>query len=860
MYYFGLTFAWGTFIGSIIVIFVSIIGIRLLFYFHSFFLHWHRYRRVELVTTRDIEDLPNIPNVKVQITTRGLHGSTEVIRRGIRNINDLVKEAPHVYHDKICVEVVTESWEQKQILERDFRRSSMYVQGYVIAVPALYQTPKGTRLKARSLHYMVELRRQGFNHKPGQTFIVHYDEESVMVPDELRRLIGYLATTDKKLTEGPIYYPLEYGDASVVCRAMEANRPVCCFECRQVMEKGTPMHLHGSNLVIDEDLENELGWDIGTLDEQPFISEDYVFGVLAYLQRGPDIFGWHGCVMLEQPPFSFKSAFRQRYRWVLGVLQGIAMMRRMAAFHALPAKLRFHLVWGTRYRVLTFALGLPTGLISLPYLLYQTGAVLSGRTYLVPTLPTPITFWFSIVGFLWLNSILIGAWYNLSHASQLSSRQRWIEGARVLAVAPIASILESSAAFWAVVQWTIGNRHVSWQPTPKTKQADRIVNRPGATKMGHASKSRIFRNRIYGLTTLALAFVLSACLQWLLFSGSSPFTSSRANFHAARDSSIVKLRMQRPEFQTGVVFPQWGRTAYGTKDAHWQVGLNDIQQQTGAQWIELVVNLYQPSLSSTQVMAMQKTPTPQAVAEGIRAARAMNYQVFVVPQLTVEGQYAWAGYIHYSSIEQTKVWFNSYWNALKPYIVAASQSGADQVAIGTEYELLQQAPAPLWEQLIEQVHAIFPGRLTYNMNWTSLNKPIPSWMSNSYLNSIGVSVYIPLTNIRQRLDPHALPALWKKKVKEPLDALALHLGKRVLISEIGYRATADALYHPWEAQTGAAEDPEEQMAAYDAALVNSITDTHIQGIFFWAWSFPVFEPNQRPAAQVLYHWYTSSLA
>ena len=135
----------------------------------------------------------------------------------------------------------------------------MYVQGYVIAVPALYQTPKGTRLKARSLHYMVELRRQGFNHKPGQTFIVHYDEESVMVPDELRRLIGYLATTDKKPTEGPIYYPLEYGDASVVCRAMEANRPVCCFECRQVMEKGTPMHLHGSNLVIDEDLENELG-------------------------------------------------------------------------------------------------------------------------------------------------------------------------------------------------------------------------------------------------------------------------------------------------------------------------------------------------------------------------------------------------------------------------------------------------------------------------------------------------------------------------------------------------------------------------------------------------------------------------
>src|SRR5947209_20143616 len=128
--------------------------------------------------------------------------------------------------------------------------------------------------------------------------------------------------------------------------------------------------------------------------------------------------------MLEHLLFSFKCAFSRRCRWIVGVLQGIKMMRRLAGFAALPATVPFHLVWSTRYRVLTFALGLPTGLISLPYLLYQTGAVLSGRTYLIPSLPLPIMCWFSIVGFLWLNSILIGAWYNLFHASQLSRRQR----------------------------------------------------------------------------------------------------------------------------------------------------------------------------------------------------------------------------------------------------------------------------------------------------------------------------------------------------------------------------------------------------------------------------------------------------
>ena len=322
---------------------------------------------------------------------------------------------------------------------------------------------------------MVELRRLGVNRKPGKTFIVHYDEESIMVPSELNKLIYYLARTDKKLTEGPIYYPLEYRDASLICRAMEANRPVGCFECREVMESGTPLHMHGSNLVIEEGLENELGWDIGQLDGEPFIAEDYVFGVLAYLHCGPKIFGWHGCTMLEQPPFSFKSAFKQRYRWIIGVLQGITAMRRTPEFNYLPRKMRLQLTWGTHYRIATFALGLPTGTISLLYTLYLVISVLFlGHSYL--PLPLPLMFWMSIVGFLWLNSIFIGAWYNLTSAEEMSLLQRWIEGAKVLAIAPVAGILESTAAFWAVVQWARGNRKVTWQPTPKTKAADKTLN------------------------------------------------------------------------------------------------------------------------------------------------------------------------------------------------------------------------------------------------------------------------------------------------------------------------------------------------------------------------------------------------
>ena len=696
MFNFDTVLIWGKYIGYPLVVLISLIGIRYLIYFHSYFFRWSRYRQLETVTTDDIKALPSVPFMKIQITTRGSFGSTEVIERGIANINQLIKEAPDLYGPFISVEVVTESSEQKYVLERIFEKALFSVQVFVL--PKQYNTPKGTMLKARALHYMVELRRIGVNRKPGKTFIVHFDEESVMEPDELRKLFKYLATTDKKLTEGPIYYPLEYSDASALCRAMEANRPIGCFECRQVMESGIPLHLHGSNLVIEEDLENELGWDIGNLDGQPFIAEDYVFGVLAYLKCGPQIFGWHGCVMLEQPPFSFKSAFKQRFRWIIGILQGMALMRRMPEFYKLSRKMRFHLVWGTRYRISTFAFGLPTGATTLLYLLYQTGLVFYGKTYL--PLPVPIMLWLLIVGFLWLNSIFIGSWYNISNARQLSFTQRWTEVGRVITLAPIAGILESTAGFWAIVKWALGKRRVFWQPTPKTKQADNILN----------VTSNVVNRKIIvriGVASFVSLLALGASLQILAISKHNPIiqvssyqtNNTTMNYDNRDQDPNVAIRMKRPDFQTGVIFPQWGTNAYDSTDQNWQTGLKDISDQTAAQWIEIPINFFQLSVTSTQVMATEKTPTPEAVSNGIRQAKLKNYHVFVVPLITVEGTLTWSGSIKFNTIAQTQTWFENYWQAYRPYVVAAAAAGADQLAIGTEDELLQEAPPFLWDTL-----------------------------------------------------------------------------------------------------------------------------------------------------------------
>jgi hypothetical protein len=92
-----------------------------------------------------------------------------------------------------------------------------------------------------------------------------------------------------------------------------------------------------------------------------------------------------------------------------------------------------------------------------------------------------------------------------------------------------------------------------------------------------------------------------------------------------------------------------------------------------------------------------------------------------------------------------------------------------------------------------------------------------------------------------------------------LDAFSLQLRKPMIISEIGYRNSADTLYNSWlPYSTLSRPDPAEQAAACNAALANVIPDPHIAGIFFWGWDgVDSFKLAGQPAVGVLNHWYTS---
>ncbi len=467
--------------GIVLTILISVIGIRMLAYWWSLIFRSGRYRRRAPVTTAQLRGLDKtIPNIKVQWTTKGAPGSSEVILRALRQLEELAAEDPGFYRQFLFPEIVTENREQAELIRAAFQDSPLN-RPWCVVTPPDYRPGNGTELKARQMHYLVELRRRGGNRKPGLTFIVHFDEDTLMRPDEFRKMIWELTHTDKKILTGPIYYPLEHLDASRLARATEASRPITCWECRRVMETGMPLHIHGSNLAVEEELENRVGWDIGLCEGQPYVAEDYMFGMAAFLAEGPEVFGWHGCLALEQPPFSFRTVFKQRYRWIFGVLQGMSIHRTLPDFARLPWRIRTKIRWGTRYRIMTFALGTVVGALSLAYIPFALTVAISRMRAGVPVgVPPELTAWFALVGFMWLGASIIGGWLNVMHAG-LSRLRAITEVAWAVAVSPVAGMLENTSGLKAVLFWTAGRRvrrlrRFEWQPTPSSKAADNVAN------------------------------------------------------------------------------------------------------------------------------------------------------------------------------------------------------------------------------------------------------------------------------------------------------------------------------------------------------------------------------------------------
>jgi hypothetical protein len=383
-----------------------------------------------------------------------------------------------------------------------------------------------------------------------------------------------------------------------------------------------------------------------------------------------------------------------------------------------------------------------------------------------------------------------------------------------------------------------------------------VVQLPASSPATRATKQGLGRRALVLVSAVLLTAIIATSFLFSVRIFSASLSQPAKTLANAAHSAQPKLVL--PTFERGIIYPQWNSDGYGVNDTTWQQGVSTIKTQTGAQWIEIPVLFSQATSHSTNIQPSASAPSVQSFSEGIARTHSLGYKVFFVPLMQVREPGGWSGSITFTTLALQQAWFDGYWNTIQPYVSAAASLHVEQMAIGTELQALQQVVSDaLWNQLISRIRGLFQNTLTYDMNWSSLALPMPTWLRNIRLTYIGVSTYIPLLDKSGRVDPQAMPALWQKKIKTQLDALAVQIGKQVLITEIGYRNSSDALYHTWEANSKAKADPQEQAGAFDAALTNVFSDAHIAGTFFWGWDdVGRFAISGQPATQVLLKWYT----
>src|ERR671922_1488551 len=264
---------------------------------------WKILKNRKAFVEQDVRRVFNDPRIIFQITTRSAT-KTSVVKRGIQSITSSTHKVNfYNYH----ISVVTDDPQDISTLKNE--------KCEVVVVEKNYHT--NAIKKGRALQYAVERRRRS-GEDTSKQWIFHMDEESYVKPQTILALLKFIRRGKGVASEGPIFYPLKFESASLLTAIAESTRPFACFDCVSQMTNPPPLHMHGSNLLVRSDIEDDIGWNFGST-----LAEDQMFGYKVYEKYGRGSLGWHGGILLEQPPLNLKDHFFQRRRWFLGTMQNL---------------------------------------------------------------------------------------------------------------------------------------------------------------------------------------------------------------------------------------------------------------------------------------------------------------------------------------------------------------------------------------------------------------------------------------------------------------------------------------------------------------------------------------------------------
>ena len=406
---------------------------------------------------KDLERVESDPYIIFQITTRSAT-NTSVVKRGINSIIDSCNELK--YH-RYEISVVTEDYNDTKTLNPFYCK--------VICVSKKFK-PNAIK-KARALQFAVEYRRKN-NQNSSDFWIFHMDDESYVVRQTILSLLKFINEQRGVAGEGPIFYPLKFEVANRITALAESPRSFGCFECVTHMNNPPPIHMHGSNLLVRSDVEDLIGWEFG-----PILAEDQRFGYEVYKRYGKNSMGWHGGILLEQPPLNIKDHFMQRRRWIIGNLQNIENFSKWFKLRLIYRCTSFFLsfVSGIISLILTFYVNIPKISVIFSFIrfdwTYNLGfdfSIWIDRLNHLANSPndvvkplTDIQIFDSSLGLIllftsiiWLLSYQIGLFLNLRY-TKMSFYKRIMLHFQTLIFCPFIGLIESFPGFYSVIEFYV---------------------------------------------------------------------------------------------------------------------------------------------------------------------------------------------------------------------------------------------------------------------------------------------------------------------------------------------------------------------------------------------------------------------
>lgn len=182
-------------------------------------------------------------------------------------------------------------------------------------VPQEFTPPNGTRFKARALHYACR-----HSPVPDDVWIVHLDEESHVTSSCVKGIAAMVSRTEasgdvRKVGQGMILYHRAWGKHPLLTLAdmRRTGDDVGHFHLQHRLGL-TIFGLHGSYVVVRQDVEADVGFDVGPHGS---ITED-AWWILVAMQRGVRTV-WVDGYIEEQATQSVSDFLKQRRRWYVGL-------------------------------------------------------------------------------------------------------------------------------------------------------------------------------------------------------------------------------------------------------------------------------------------------------------------------------------------------------------------------------------------------------------------------------------------------------------------------------------------------------------------------------------------------------------